>query len=262
MGVRFSAATTRAQEKSADMSLGMAERQARARRRVIWALVKGTVALAIITLAGLFVYKTGVSVATIDVRKKNDQIAELTTRLQALQTENGALRAKAAQVQQQAQEAEQRYKAQIPTGDSKTLLDLANRKLADGVDVQRLTFLINAASNQRVCDDKPETKRVQVKTPAGKPGKDASAAFADRKITITADGQAALDKKGQKQSWFDPAQPITVHFAPLGGQIVDASGVAPLQQQMVLGNSEFRFSVAVDEQKGFATITGERCNFP
>lgn len=244
------------------MSLGMAERQARARRRVIWALVKGTVALAIIILAGLFVYKTGVSVATIDVRKKNDQIAELTTRLQALQTENVALRAKAAQVERQAQEAEQRYKAQIPTGDSKTLLDLANRKLADGVDVQRLTFLINAASNQRVCDDKPETKRVQVKTPAGKLGKDAAATFADRKITVTADGQPALDKKGQQQSWFDPAQPITVHFALLGGQIVDASGVAPLQQQMVLGSSEFRFSVGVDEQKGFATITGERCNFP
>jgi len=229
---------------------------------MIWALVKGAAAVAVLILAGLFVYQTGISVANIDIRKKNDEIAQLTTRLQAVQAENAALRAKAAQVQQQAQEAEQRYKAQIPTGDSKTLLDLANRKLADGVDVARLTLLINAASNQRVCDDKPEIKRVQVKTPVGKPGKEASASFADRKITITADGQAALDNKGQKQSWFDPAQPITVHFAPLGGEVVNANGVAPLQQQMVLGSSEFRFSIAIDEQKGFATVTGQRCNFP
>ncbi len=244
------------------MSLGMAERQARARRRVIWGVVKWTAALALIGLAGLFAYKTGTSLAEIDVRHKNDKIAELTAQLQALQTENAGLRARAAQAQQQMKEVEERFKAQIPTGDSKALLDLANRKLGEGVDVARLTFLINAASNPRVCDDKPETKRVQVKTPIGKAGKEAAAAFADRKITVTADGQPALDDKGQKESWFDPAQPITVHFAPLDGQAIDASGVVPLQHQMVVGGSEFRFSIDVDQRKGFAMVTGERCNFP
>jgi hypothetical protein len=113
-----------------------------------------------------------------------------------------------------------------------------------------------------VCDDKPETKRVQVKTPIGKTGKDATAVFADHKVTVTADGQPALDNKGQKESWFDPAQPITVHFAPLAGQAIDASGVVPLQHHMVIGDSEFRFSVDVDKSKGFATVTGERCDFP
>jgi hypothetical protein len=244
------------------MSLGMAERQARARRRVIWAVVKWAAALALVGLAGMFAYETGTSLAEIDVRRKNDQIAALTTQLQGLQTENAGLRARATQAQQQVKETEERYKAQIPTGDAKALLDLANRKLAEGTDLARLTFLINAASNPRVCDDKPETKRVQVKTPIGKAGKEASAAFADRKVTVTADGQPALDNKGQKESWFDPAQPITVHFAPLAGQAIDASGVVPLQHQMVIGDSEFRFSVDVDERKGFATVTGERCNFP
>jgi hypothetical protein len=240
----------------------MAERQARAPRRVMWAAVKWTAACALIGLAGLFAYQTGTSLAEIDVRRKNEQIAQLTARMQTLQTENAGLRARAVQAQQQTQAWEQRYKADMPSGDSKALLDLANRKLADGVDVARLTFLINAASNPRVCDDKPETKRVQVKTPIGKTGKEASAAFADRKVTVTADGQPALDDKGQKESWFDPAQPITVHFAPLAGQVIDASGTVPLQHQMVIGSSEFRFSVDVDERKGFATVTSERCNFP
>lgn len=244
------------------MSLGMAERQARARRRVIWALVKWTVALAIILLAGLFAYETGTSLAEIDVRKKNDQIAQLTTQVQALQTENVSLRALVTQTQRQTKEMEERYKAQIPTGDSKALLDLANRKIAEGTDMARLTFLMNAASNPRVCDEKPETKRLQVKTPIGKAGKEASTTFSDRKVTVTADGQPALDNKGQKVSWFDPAQPITVHFAPPAGDVVDASGVVPLQHQMVIGDSEFRFSIDVDERKGFATVTSERCNFP
>src|SRR4029450_12598060 len=98
------------------------------------------------------------------------------------------LRARAAQAQQQIKAVEEHYKAQLPAGNSKALLDLANRKLGEGVDMARLTFLINAASNPRVCDEKAETKRVQVKTPIGKAGKEASAAFADRKVTVTAAG--------------------------------------------------------------------------
>ena len=244
------------------MSLGMAERQARARRRVFWGLVKGTAVFALIGLAMLLAYRTGTSIAEIDEQRVNSQIAQLTGQVQTLQTENAGLRARAAQAQQQIKDVEERYKAQLPAGDSKALLDLANRKLGEGVDMARLTFLINAASNPRVCDEKPESKRVQVKTPIGKAGKEASATFADRKITITADGQPALDDKGQKESWFDPAQPITVHFAPLAGQAIDASGLVPLQHQMVIGDSEFRFSIDVDDRKGFATVTGERCNFP
>lgn len=244
------------------MSLGMAERQARARRRVLWGLVKGTAVFALIGLAMLLAYRTGTSIAEIDEQRINTQIAQLTRQVQTLQTENAGLRTRAAQAQQQIKDVEERYKAQLPAGDSKALLDLANSKLSEGVDMARLTFLINAASNPRVCDEKPETKRLQVKTPIGKTGKEASAAFADRKITVTADGEPALDGKGQKESWFDPAQPITVHFAPLAGQVVDASGVVPLQHQMVVGDSEFRFSIDVDDRKGFATVTGERCNFP
>lgn len=240
----------------------MAERQARARRRVMWAIVKWAAALALVAIAGMFAYETGTSLAEIDVRRKNDEIAQLKTQLQTLQTDNAGLRARAAQAQQQTAAWEQRYKADIPAGNSKALLDLANSKLAAGADIVRLTALINAASNPRVCDDKPETKRVQVKTPIGKTGKDATAVFADHKVTVTADGQPALDNKGQKESWFDPAQPITVHFAPLAGQAIDASGVVPLQHHMVIGDSEFRFSVDVDKSKGFATVTGERCNFP
>lgn len=244
------------------MSLGSADRQARARRRLLWGLAKWTVALAGIALAALLAYGTGTQVAERDVARLDERVKTLTEQLQGLQTENAGLRARTRQAQQQAKEWERRYKADMPAGNSKALLDLANSKLAAGVDIARLTLLINAASNPRVCDDKPETKRVQVKTPIGKAGKEATAAFADRKITVTADGQPALDAKGQKESWFDPAQPITVHFAPLAGHAIDASGVVPLQHRMVIGDSEFRFSIDVDERKGFATVTGERCNFP
>jgi hypothetical protein len=246
----------------AGMSLGLADRQARARRRLMWGLAKWTVALAMIGLAGLFVYKTGTSVVELDAQRKSEQIAELTNRANDLQTENAALKATASQAQAQAQDWEQRYKAEVPTGDRKVLLDLATRKLNEGVDLARLTFLINAASSVKTCDTEQESKRLRVKTPIGKPSKESSIAFADRKITVTADGAPAINAKGEKEAWFDPAQPITVQFAAPDGRTVAATGIVPLQHQMVIGDSEFHFSIDVDERKGFALVTSERCNFP
>jgi hypothetical protein len=246
----------------AGMSLGLAARQARARRRLLWVLAKWTVALAMIGLAGLFAYKTGTSLAEIDVQRKGEQIAALTDRASALEAENTVLKATASQAQAQARDWEQRYKTEVPTGDRKVILDLATRKLNDGVDIARLTFLISAAANARVCDTELESKRLRVKTPIGKAGKEISATFADRKITITADGVPAVNEKGEKESWFDPAQPVTVQFTPLNGQTVAATGIVPLQHRMVMGDSEFHFSIDIDERKGFAMITSERCNFP
>ena len=101
-----------------------------------------------------------------------------------------------------------------------------------------------------------------MKTAIGKPGKEASAAFADRKITVTAEGQSAVDANGQKESWFDPTRPITLHFAQLDGTTTETTGVVPLNHQLVVGDSEFRFAVELDDRKGFAQVTTQRCNFP
>jgi hypothetical protein len=244
------------------MSLGQADRQARARRRLIWGVAKATAALALIGLAGVFAWQTGTSLAELDVRRKSEEIARLSSQIQTLQSDNSALKASAAQAQAQAREWEQRYAADVPTGDPKILLDLAARKLDEGVDMERLTFLIGAAANPRVCDEETERKRLLVKTPIGKVGKDGSAAFAERRITVTAEGEPVVNESGQKEAWFDPARPITVAFAQLDGRIAEASGVVPLRHQMVIGSSEFHFSIDVDERRGFAIVTSERCNFP
>jgi outer membrane murein-binding lipoprotein Lpp len=244
------------------MSLGMADRQARARRQLLWAFVKWTVALVLVALAGLFAYQTGTSLAQIDIQRLNERVAELTTQVEILQTENAGLRAQAARAQEQARQAEERVKAVQPTGDAKTLLDLATQRLNEGVDMTRLTFLLNAAGAPRVCDPQPETKRFLVKTPNGKAGKEATAAFADRRITVTADGAAAVDTGGKAQAWFDPQQPVTVRFTVADGPSSEATGVLPLAHRLIVGSSEYRFSIAADEKKSYAVITGERCNFP
>src|SRR5262245_44038789 len=127
------------------MSLGMADRQARARRRLIMGLVKWAVALAGIALAGLFAYRTGTELAEIDVARLDGKVKALTEQVQTLQTENANLKVVAQQAQQQAKQWEQRYTAEVPSGNAKAILDLASRKLADGVPMDRLTLLINMA---------------------------------------------------------------------------------------------------------------------
>ena len=244
------------------MSLGTADREARARRRLIWSLVRWAVALAGVGVVGIFGYQTGSKLSEMDVARLDGKVQALTAQVEALETDNANLKAGVRQAQAQSKQWEQRYGADMPSGTSKALLDLANRKLAEGVSLDHLTFLINAAGNPRVCDDKPEEKRVIVKTALNKPGKDGAAAFADRKLTVTIDGQAVVNAKGQKENWFDPAQPITLHIAELSGKTTDADGTIPLQKAIVVGDSEFSFAIAADDKRGYAVVTAQRCNFP
>lgn len=246
----------------AGMSLGLADRQGRGRRQLLWGLVKWTFLLFLALVAALFVYQTGLFVGQDDVQRLQTQVADLTSRVEALQIESAGYKARAAQVQQELQQLEQRRQAELPSGDAKVLLDLAQQQLKAGATMERLTSLLNAAANPRVCDPTPESKRFTVKLSGGKPGKDASAVFADRRITVTAEGQPVVNSNGKKETWYDPQQPVTVHFTLLDGTVKDATGLLPLQQQLVIADSEYRFSVAADEKKNYAVITAERCNFP
>src|SRR5262249_34259788 len=129
------------------MSLGTADREARARRRLIWGLVKWAGAPAGVGVVGLFGYQTGSQLNGRERPRLDGKVQALTAQVEGLQTDNANLKAGIRQAQAQTKQWEQRYGADMPSGTSKALLDLANRKLAEGVSLDRLTFLINAAGN-------------------------------------------------------------------------------------------------------------------
>lgn len=246
----------------AGMSLGLSDRQARERRRLLWGVVKWTFLGFLLLVAGLFVYQTGLFVGQHDVERLENQVTELTSRVEALQIESAGYKARAAQAQQELQQLQQRHQAELPSGEAKALLDLAQQQLKAGVGMERLTFLLNSAAAPRVCDPAPESKRFTVKLTGGKAGKDATAAFADRRVTVTAEGAPVVNSEGKKESWYDPQQPVTLHFALLDGTVKDVTGLLPLQHQLMIAESEYRFAVTADEKKNYAVITAERCNFP
>ncbi|MQX34976.1 hypothetical protein [Roseospira navarrensis] len=157
---------------------------------------------------------------------------------------------------------ETRYERDVPSGAARRLHDLTVQMLDQGVDPDRLAFLIRSAAAPDTCDAEADTKQVMVAVQV--PGlalSDSAVTFADRRITVSADGQPDTDAQGRVEAWFDPAAPVQVDFARLGGTMEEVDGPLPLHHSMVLGDSEYRFSI-VPGRRGFAEVTAVRCDFP
>jgi outer membrane murein-binding lipoprotein Lpp len=242
------------------MSLGLRERKSRRRRQVRMRVLKWGGALAAVVLAGVYAYETGNRLAEREVTRLQEQIADLTARIEQLDQDNMQLAEAARSAKGKVEVWQQRYRQDIPTGELKTLYELTREKLAGGVDSTRLAFILQQASQANDCSDEIETKRFYVKTPLYNGGND-TVGFADSAIVVTAQGSAKVDGSGNQLVRFDPAQPVVVRFARLGGDASEASGLLPLHQTMVIGDTEYRFSVVAGEP-GMVNITAGRCPFP
>ena len=242
------------------MSLGLREGRSRRRRQIRMRLLKGGAALAVVVVAGVYAYETGSRLAEREVARLTEEIALLDVRVQQLEQENLQLAEAARSARGKIEVWRQRYEREIPTGELKALYELTREKLAGGVDSARLAFILQQASKRDECTDAVETKRFYVKTPFYNGGNDA-VGFADSAIVVTAEGAASVDGTGKQQVRYDPAQPIMVRFARLGGQTSETSGLLPLHHAVVLGDREFRFSIIAGEP-GMVRVTAGHCPFP
>ncbi len=242
------------------MSLGLRERRGRRRRQMRLRLLRWGAALAAIVIAGVYAYETGNRLAEREVARLDEQVTDLNTRIQQLEQDNLQLAEAARSAKGKVEVWQRRYRQEIPTGDLKALYELTREKLAGGVDSARLAFILQQARQQSDCAETVETKRFYVKTALYNGGNDA-VAFANSAIVVTAQGAALIDGKGNQQVRYDPAQPVVVRFARLGGDSSEASGLLPLHTAMVIGDKEFRFSVVAGEP-GMVKVTVGRCPFP
>ncbi|RMD61828.1 MAG: hypothetical protein D6826_08935, partial [Alphaproteobacteria bacterium] len=192
------------------MSLGLHDTRLRRRRQFRWMIVKWLIALGAILGAGVFAYESGSTLAQREIAALRTEIDSLRAKVESLQRENTDLRADAILTERRLQEAEARYAKDVPRGRMAALLDQLKEKLAAGVTLERLEFLIAAADNPRTCSAEPATKRFIVQTPLTTGGND-SVSFADKRITITASGEPTVNAEGNREAWFDPAKPVTVH---------------------------------------------------
>ena len=184
------------------------ERQRQRRwRRFTTNMILVVVATVIIFALGRYAYQKGTDLARTDVVQREQEITTLSDRLRQMETENNELHGELAAEKVRVQDLRQQYERDVPTGAIRQLLELARKKLADGVDVARLAFVVGAAENTRDCKTQSATRRFLVKTPIYQGAND-SVSFAANTITVTATGPSATDEAGNPEAWFDPAKPM------------------------------------------------------
>jgi outer membrane murein-binding lipoprotein Lpp len=245
------------------MSLGLHERQQKARRRTWWILLIGLIAAMVAFLLISYAFQTGRELAKIDIRRLDDRIAELQAAIKTLEGEKQQLANATKAADDRAKEWERKYDLGVPNGISKELFDQMQAQLQKGVPADRMALFIGQASKPRSCDPAPESIQLYVRTGIGKPGGKFETTFGGHRLTVTMNGDPAVNKDGQKEAWFDTEKPITVTFTDPVGQSWDMSGLLPLKRQMVVGDSEFQIDFAIeDKRRGYVAVTSARCNFP
>ena len=213
------------------------QRRARRRRLALWLTALGG-----LLAAGYYAYEAGSMLARQDVTSLTAEADRLKSTVDTLKQNNGTLEAALQVERQRGQEWQKRYDANVPTGQRAAFLDLLNTRLADGLTVERLTSLIQAARIERRCDENPVTKRFVVQNPLHT-GANSSVSFAENRVTVTANGASTINANGSPEGWYDPAKPIAVRFTLLGGESYTTEGTLPLHYAVIAGGNEYLFTL-------------------
>ena len=210
---------------------------------------------------GYWAYEMGGERAALDS-------AASAKRAERLEAENAQLRAAAAAAEdararaaEALAESRRAYRADVPTGPERDVLAAVRRRAAEGVPVERLAEVLDAAQADPRCAPEVATRRFMVWTPLSR-GAHGSVSFANNAITVTGGGQPALAPDGAPEAWFDPAAPVRIAFALPGGAESVSEGLLPLHHTVTMGGEAHRFTVTPAETRGFVLVTGQVCDYP
>lgn len=195
-----------------------------------------------------------------------ERVIALQQETDTLRTQNAGLQDSVTELRAQSQTASLRYRQleeqtnrQNLSGPLRDLGDLIRQQVSAGVDPERLAYVIRSASPPRNCID-PDTKRFVVTTPVYK-GQDGSITIAEGEVVMTAQGVSARSEKGESEAWFDPARPVTLTFTLSTGEVSEKKGILPLSHSVVVGEREYRFTVA-EGARSFVKVTYDSCAWP
>lgn len=209
-------------------------------------------------VCGFFYWLGGEAVRTSEVAYKQ-QAMELRVLRGQLEGKITSLQSEVQAALLRYQQLETQFKQDVPQGDFKRLTDLVKKRLDGGIKPERLEFIIDSAKPPKNCIE-PQAKRFVVKTPVYG-GPHGTVAFGNGAITVTGEGQSAVDAGGKAEAWYDPGKEVTIKFIEIGGKETVKTGLMPLQHSMVLGNKEYRFTIAAGE-RSFMSVTSDSCDYP
>ncbi len=239
------------------MTFGAQTLDRRRRRRSAWRIIQVLLVL-VAPLATFGVgYGVGDKLEDSTVAQYKTEIDELQMQLRRLQRERDGMIQQVTTAQANEQQWQQRYQADVPTGQRLDLMNLIDEQLRAGVDVGRLSRFIVAAAATRDCES-PDTKRFFIQTPST-PSARQAITFGGGAVTVTGDGAAAEGDNGGALAYFDQTKPITMTFTLIGGQRFEAQGVLPVHTSVLVGQDEMRFTVIENELRGYVQVSAAIC---
>jgi len=220
-------------------------------------------------IAGIFIF-TGYSFGIF--KAKEIEITETMT-MEDLLIENTNLKEKNIEIKSETnllavkyKQLEDLYNSELPDdGNLRELVSLLREQLDNGVNPERLEFVIRSARPPTNCSS-PEISKFVVKTPTYKGakselniGKDEVSGAAH--VVISAIGSSAKNSKGQSEAWFDLAKPIKVSFVNAEGKKSVKKRVLPFQHSVVSMGREYRFSLEAGA-RSFIKVNYDSCDYP
>jgi hypothetical protein len=194
-----------------------------------------------------------------------EQLIKLKDETVALTQERNLLRDQVTELSAAAQTANKRYEqlqaeveSVLPAGPMQDLVTLVREQLEQGMNPERLAFVIRSARPPTGCVD-PESKRFVVRTPAYK-GPDSVAEIAEGAVVIYGSGLSARNDEGKPEAWYDPSKKVEIFFR-VKDKTEKKKGVLPLKYSVVAEGREYRFTVE-SGAKSFAKVTYDSCDYP
>ncbi len=214
--------------------------------------------LACALAAGLAFY-LGRLQAEQSLRILHEQKKVSETQIEELQDKLTRLRAEAQTANIKLMQAHESFSEALPEGPMQELTVLLKQQIDGGVDPKRLETVLRSVRPPQNCSE-PQTKRFVIMTPAYT-GPQSKMSTNEKEITLTGSGDSAKNSKGKAEAWFDPSKSVTLAFETNEGAKQEKTGHLPIYHSIILGEKEYRFTIAQGEQS-FAKVTYDICDYP
>jgi len=243
------------------MAWGFRDARRAERRRRRLQVFKFFLVLGSLVALGAVAYQSGAELVRVEVAALREEIRRQTATIAALNSRIAELESARQAALAREAETNARYQREVPSGAGAELYKMLQTRLAGGMTMERMAFVIRSATMGDKCENQPTTRRFQLAVPATR-NSAGSVAFDNSTVLVTGEGEAATNEAGAPHAWFDPAKPVRMVFTQLGGARSDVEGRLPLYHSIVRGSSELRFAVTQADLRRFVTVVADRCAYP
>jgi len=232
----------------------------RARRRPLATLGAALLFVAAAVTVAYGGYRAGIAEGRAERERLRTELQRAREQVRILEERQARTAQRLDALQLAYRELERRYRERAIEGDLEEVLVLLRQRIAEGVPLSRLRFLIANARVERRCG-KSERTQLFVRVPLARDRR-AAATLAEGALTVAVEGVPARDAEGRPEAWYDPLEPVRVRILTLDGRREELEGRLPVAREVVASGSVYRLVLAPSARRGWLEVAVQRCDQP